>query len=207
MKQTSNYYNDKYDGNGFYWGLKPSDTCYLVMKHMPPEKPYTLLDIGCDEGRYAVFFARNGYKVTAFDLAAKGVEKTKRFAEKAGVEVDVFQADIPEYRLNENFDILFSTGTLHYIPPDLRKEIFDNFQSFTGENGIHMFSLFVRKPFIEPAPEMEINAFKWISGELFTYYQDWRIDYCTEEIFDCMSSGVPHKHATNRILARKVAVP
>lgn len=35
------------------------------------------------------------------------------------------------------------------------------------------------------------------------YYWDWEILYCTEEIFDCMSSGIPHKHAVNRIIARR----
>jgi hypothetical protein len=32
---------------------------------------------------------------------------------------------------------------------------------------------------------------------------DERYEFCTEEIFDCMSSGVPHQHAVNRIIARK----
>lgn len=67
-----------------------------------------------------------------------------------------------------------------------------------------MFSVFVKKPFIPIAPEGESTAHTWLSGDLFTYYHDWRIDYCIEEIFDCMSSGIPHQHATNRILAKKV---
>ena len=39
--------------------------------------------------------------------------------------------------------------------------------------------------------------------ELFTHYHDWLIESCTEEIFDCMSSGIPHQHAVNRVIARK----
>ena len=75
-----------------------------------------LLDIGCGEGRNAVFFARNGYDVTAFDLSPKGVEKTKALAEKAGVHINAFEADLLTYRLEESFDILFSTGVFHYVP-------------------------------------------------------------------------------------------
>ncbi len=67
-----------------------------------------------------------------------------------------------------------------------------------------MFSVFVKKPFVAPAPEKESAAQTWMSGELFTHYAEWKIEYCTEEIFDCMSSGVPHQHAANRILARKM---
>lgn len=39
---------------------------------MPPITPLKLLVIGCGEGRNAVFFARNGYEVSAFDLSTKG---------------------------------------------------------------------------------------------------------------------------------------
>ena len=68
---------------------------------------------------------------------------------------------------------------------------------------LNVFSVFVHKPFIEKAPDAEKTAYKWISGELLTYYHDWKIEYFVEEIFDCVSSGVPHKHAVNRIIARK----
>lgn len=67
-----------------------------------------------------------------------------------------------------------------------------------------IFSVFVKKPFIEKAPDRESKAQIWISGELSTFYHDWKIEYCNGEIFDCESSGIPHKHAINRIIARKV---
>ncbi|MDQ7797418.1 MAG: methyltransferase domain-containing protein [Candidatus Edwardsbacteria bacterium] len=199
----SNIYDDIYKQEEYYWGFKPAPTCFKVLQALPPVKKLKLLDIGCGEGRNAAFFARNGYDVTAFDLADAGVEKTKKLADKIGVKVKVFKANINEYRLTDKFDIIFSVGTLQYIPKEFREEIITNYKDHTKENGIHMLSVFVKKPFIEPAPEGEKNSHKWISGELLTYYHDWMIEYSTEEIFDCMSSGIPHKHATNRVLARK----
>jgi len=201
----SNIYDDIYKQEEYYWGFKPAPTCFKVLQALPPVKKLKLLDIGCGEGRNAVFFARNGYDVTAFDLADAGVEKTRKLADKTGVNVKVFKANINEYRLTDKFDIIFSVGTLHYIPKECREEIIANYKDHTKENGIHMLSVFVKKPFIEPAPEGEKSSYKWISGELFTYYHDWELEYSTEEIFDCMSSGNPHKHATNRMLARKVS--
>lgn len=172
---------------------------------MPPERPLKLLDIdiGCGEGRNAVFFARDGYQVSAFDLSTIGVEKTKKMAAEVGVSLVVFKADLLEYRLEESFDVLFSTGTLHYIPKELRAEILDNYKQHTNPEGMHVFSVFVSKPFIPQAPDAEANAHFWISGELLTYCHDWMIKFCTEEIIDCTSSGVPYQHDVSRIIARK----
>ena len=171
---------------------------------MPPDRPLRLLDIGCGEGRNAVFFARNGYEVHAFDISDKGLEKTKLLAEKAGVSVHIFQKDLNEFRLSEPFDILFSTGVLHSSHPSIRSELFENFKAFTNEGGLHVFSVFVTKPFIQPPPDGDANSHLWKSGELFLLYHDWKIEWCVEEIFDCMSSGIPHQHAVNRIVAKKL---
>ncbi len=199
-----NTYDKKYSQDEYYWGKRPSAICYRILQVMPPERTVRLLDIGCGEGRNAIFFARNGYEVTAFDLSPQGVEKTKRYADEARVSIEVFQANLNEFRLKEKFDIIFSTGVLHYIPPELRKEIFDNYRTFTSDNGLNAFSVFVSKPFIPRAPDAEKTAQKWLSGELFGYYHDWKIEFCEEDIFDCNSGGVPHKHAVNRMIARKV---
>ena len=163
-----------------------------------------MLDIGCGEGKDAVFFARNGYDVTAFDISDAGIEKTKRLAERVGVEVNVFKADILDFRLDTNFDIIYSSGVLHYITPQLRNELFANYKHFTNPNGLHVFNVFVEKPFIDHPPEKESTSCKWISGEIFTYYHDWLIQDCSEVIFDCNSSGIPHKHAMNKVVAQKL---
>jgi tellurite methyltransferase len=201
-KQT--IYEDEYAQEDYYWGLAPSKLCYKVLSLLPPTKPLKLLDIGCGEGKDSVFFARNGYHVTGIDIADAGIEKTKRLADKVGVHINVFKADILDFRLDTTYDILFSNGVLHYIKPELRKELFSNYQQHTSIGGIHILSAFVTKPFIPSPPENEPNAYKWNSGELFSLYSDWLIRECDEVIFDCCSSGIPHKHAMSIVAAEKV---
>lgn len=178
--------------------------CYQVLQLIPPTKHLKLLDVGCGEGKDAVFFARNGYDVSAFDVSDAGIEKTRSLAENVGVHVSVFKADILDYRLDTHYDIIFSSGVLHYIKPEYRKEIFDNYKRFTNENGIHVFNVFVNKPFIAPPPEKEPNVYKWYSGELLTHYHDWLIKDSSEIVFDCNSSGIPHKHAMTKMIAQKI---
>lgn len=196
-------YEEEYKTAEYYWGIEPSKMCLRVLDLLPPSTHLKLLDIGCGEGKDAVFFARNGYDVTAFDISDAGIEKTKRLADNAGIQVKVFKADILDFRLDCSYDILFSSGVLHYIKPQLRNEIFSNYKQFTKPNGLHVFNVFVQKPFIDPAPEKEATAHKWISGEIFTLYHDWLIQDCSEVIFDCNSSGVPHRHAMNKLIAQK----
>jgi hypothetical protein len=65
----------------------------------------------------------------------------------------------------------------------------------------------VRKPFIPLPPdieESEIAAGDWKSGELCMYYYDWLFHKNEERIFDCNSSGVPHQHCMDVLIAEKV---
>lgn len=64
-------------------------------------------------------------------------------------------------------------------------------------------TVLVEKPFIDPAPDAEDSAYLFRSGELMSYYHDWEILFTAEEVFDCNTSGVAHRHAINRIIARR----
>jgi len=200
----SKYYNNAYSNDDYYWGMEPSTMCYEVLRYLPPTRPLKLLDIGCGEGKDAVFFARCGYIVSAFDLSEAGLEKTRLLAEKAKVTVNIFKANLWHFRLTENYDILYSSGVFEYIKPEIRSEIMENYKAHVNDGGLVAFHTFVKKPFIERKPDRQRDSYAWKSGELFTYFHDWYIENCCEYIFDCNSSGVPHKHAANRLFARKI---
>lgn len=203
FKEDISYYENDYRKEEYFWGVQPSPMCLKILELLPPVRPLKLLDIGCGEGKDAVFFARCGYDVSAFDISEAGLEKTKRLADKARVHVRTFRANLWDYRLEENFDILYSSGVLHYIKTELRDEIMENYKTYVTESGLAAFHVFVEKPFIVAPPEKEEHAYHWKSGQLFTYFHDWYIEHCTEYVFDCNSSGIPHRHAANRMFARK----
>lgn len=201
-------YDAVYKKDEYYWGVQPSNMCLEILKFIPPipERQLKILDIGCGEGKDAVFFARCGYDVSAFDISEAGLDKLKRLADNANVHIKAFKADIVDYRLDEKFDILYSSGVLHYLKPAIRGEIMENYKSHIYENGLAAFLVLINKPFIVPEPDKENSSHlnSWKSGELFTYFHDWYIEYCGEDVFDCNSSGIPHKHAENILFARKI---
>ena len=202
--QSLTDYDKRYKTDGFYWGLTPNSLCYEIMRLKPPIKPYQVLDIGCGEGKDAVFLARNGYDVSAFDISEHGLSKARMLADNCGVKIGFFKADVRDFRLETDYDIIFSSGVFQYIPSEFRNSIVDNLKSHTTQNGINVINVFIRKPFIPLPPdieELEIAAGDWKSGELLTYYYDWLFHINKEIIFDCNSSGIPHKHCMDMLIA------
>lgn len=200
-------YDRRYNTEEYYWGLIPNRICYDIMKILPPIRPYRVLDMGCGEGKDAVFFAKCGYAVTAFDISEQGIEKAKRLAEYNKVDVRFFKADIFDYRPDAAYDIIFSSGMLHFVPPAQREELCDSLKAHTTDMGINAMNVFVQKPFITRAPDSTRDEEKrnpWRSGELFGYYHDWLFHTCREEIFDCNSGGTPHKHCMDTLIAQNM---
>lgn len=203
-KKTSVYYEERYKDAEYYWGVKPSFMCLEVLRILPPDRPLRVLDAGCGEGKDAVFFAKNGYKVSAFDITGSGIEKAKQLAGRHGVDIDFFRADILDYRLEREFDVIFCSGVLHYLPEKTRGEVLDDWKRHTAAGGVNALNVFVQKPFIQNPPDEEPGHFpSWRSGELFGHYHDWRFERCEEIIFDCSSGGTPHKHCMDTLIAVK----
>jgi tellurite methyltransferase len=200
-----NAYDRKYAGADFYWGKVPSSMAPRVVETIRPSTSFRprLIDLGCGEGRDAIYFAQHGFEVTGLDLSAVGLEKAKGYAGEAGVQIETICADVADYALKDTYDVVFSTGTLHFLPPEIRQARFENYKAHTTPAGIHVISIFVDKPFIPPAPDADPGAILFESGELLSYYWDWEVVYFMEEIFDCNSGGVPHKHCIDRLIARR----
>ncbi len=203
-KLDTTHYEKKYQSDDFYWGNQIWEGCYKVLQYMPPIKRLRLLDMGCGEGQAAVFFAKNSYSVSAFDISESGIEKGIRLAEANHVEVDFFQADINQYQLGSTYDVVFASGVLQYITEDKRSDIISMLKEHTNRNGIHVLNVFVEKPFLDVPPDWEKKEFFWNSGELMNYYHDWKIETVEEIIFECDSSGIAHKHCMDVLIARKI---
>ena len=132
-------YDHRYKSKENYWDFKPSGMALKFLELFPPVKRSPrVLEIGCGEGGTAVFLARNGYDVTAFDLAETGVRKTLENAEKFQTSVKAFVADVNEYLPTEEYDIIFSSGTIQYLFPDRRKIFIEACQQKTAPKGLNV---------------------------------------------------------------------
>ena len=108
-------YEKWYEGDDYYWGTDPSSFLDELIQLCPPSAEKNVLDIGCGEGKDAVYMAQRGYNVSAFDLTENGIRKTKALAETRGVKINAYVDDINTFDTNEQYDIIYSTGTVQYL--------------------------------------------------------------------------------------------
>ena len=197
----SKFYDEKYTNEDSFWGKLPSSMARIFFQQYLPNNNPKLLDIGCGEGRDSVFFAQNGCQVTGFDASEVGVKKSIALAKELNLQIHFFQADINQYRLDTEFEVIFSSGALHYIPLNLREEIIANYKQHSKAGGVHAHTVPVHKPFIPRDPTADSMEQDWRSGEILMYYHDWEIEFFAEEIQIDIKSG--YKFPINRVIARK----
>lgn len=204
MNSDRTQYEKLYDSEAYYWGTEPADFLERLITLKPPRRGMKVLDIGCGEGKDAVYMAKKGYTVTAFDLAASGISKTIRLAEEAGVKINAYVDDINTFVTDERFDIIYSSGTLQYLFTDKIFPFFQKINKMTNPRGLNYFNVFVAKPFIDEAPDWDREETLWKTGDLFDWYRDWKVHYIDEFIFEDNSNGIPHLHCMDSILAEKM---
>jgi SAM-dependent methyltransferase len=83
--------------------------------------PGAALDLGCGNGRHAVWLAQHGFHVTAVDFSEEALRQARQRAADAGVEVDWVHADIRAYEPGVEAFSLVLVGYLH-LPSDERRE-------------------------------------------------------------------------------------
>lgn len=196
-------YHAMYENEAYYFGTAPTPFCYRILDKYPPARHLKLLEIGCGEGRDAVFFARNGYDVTAFDIVPDGIKKAEQLAAFHNVTINAFVTDMITFSPKEQYDIVYGSRVLHYLPKENRDAFFETYKNATVSGGINAFLVLVDKPFVGSAPDNDETSFLMKSGEIFTCYHDWEFLVFEEDYIDCNSSGVPHKHCVNLMIARK----
>ncbi|RBP95343.1 tellurite resistance protein TehB [Cytobacillus firmus] len=59
---------------------KPSEEVINVSKHL--HRNSKILDLGCGDGRHAIYLARMGHIVDAIDISKAGIAKVNRIKEK-----------------------------------------------------------------------------------------------------------------------------
>lgn len=192
-----------YGRDEYYWGTDPSRLARRTIDQLSGD-PHgrRLLDLGAGEGRDSVYFAEHGFEVYAVDVSPAGLEKATRLARARGVEITTIEGDANEFTFPKPVDIVFSTGAVQFIEPEVRPRQFRRFRRATNPGGLHAIFAFVDHPDVPPAPDTTPDQYLLDRDELQGYYADWETVHSEEIIFKDDSGGIPHRHAARIHLAR-----
>ena len=178
--KIAQYEKNQQEGTKF-WKHATNKLALDVLNILPPIEQKNLLEIGCGDGQDAVFFARNGYLVSAFDVNESNLTDGRKLAQEVGVNVNFFGADILTYQIDGNFDIIYANNATQIIPPNERRRIFEMIQAHTNIGGINVLNAFVEKNFIEPLKKSDDGEYFYKTAELFGYYGiNWKLEVMKE---------------------------
>lgn len=97
--------------------------------------PLRVLDVGCGQGRDAVFIARLGHTVVAVDLAPSGIRDLEATAKTEGLPIKGVVADITEYAPEGMFDVIVIDRVLHMLGEPDRIAVLSGLLGHLSANG------------------------------------------------------------------------
>ena len=161
--EPKDYFPKKYNSNPVH---------SEVLEAMESLSPGKALDLGCGQGRNALFLAQHGFEVTAVDQNELALEILQRIVEQEDLEMTVGLYDINSANLKQSYDLIVSTVVLMFLQADRIPAIIRNMQDQTNPGG---YNLIVCAMDTEDYPCQVPFSFTFKEGELADYYKDWEL--------------------------------
>lgn len=138
MKQ---FWNDRYTKSEFAYGKEPNQ---FLKEHIHLFPKGKVLFVAEGEGRNAVFAAKNGLQVYAFDYSDSGQKKAMVLASENNVVIDYEVSDVLQLSYEKNsFDAI--VFIFAHFPSDIRKKAHEELLSLVKPNGKIVFEAFSKE--------------------------------------------------------------
>jgi len=199
------FWEDAYKQDGpadTFSGGRPSQEFLDLVNKLP--RAARVLDLGCGDGRNALFLAEHGYDVTAVDMSANAIDKLNRLASEKEININTQVQDMRDYVFTNVHDLIISHGNLHLIEREDWIDLIEKIQNNTAVGGYNVIAVFTDS-IPPPADLVEFTVGLFMEGELFEYYNDWKIFLKESYVLEDEHPGSPkHRHPINKIVAQKV---
>lgn len=132
------FWDERYKQDDYVYGKEPNEYLKAKLKEL---KPGSIIFPADGEGRNAVFAAKEGWEVSAFDISTEGRKKALKLAKEEGVRIDYKISDLQHLRVKkEEFDAI-ALIYAHFPPPE-RKQFFSLIHQYLKEGGKIIFEGF-----------------------------------------------------------------
>jgi SAM-dependent methyltransferase len=135
------FWNTKFSKADYFYGINPNEFFASNMKILENHKK--LLCLGEGEGRNALFFAKNGFDVSAIDASNLGLEKLKNRAIEEKLDIQTICMDLNDWTVLEKYDVIVASY-LHMYKNE-REELFKKIENSLNTNGYFIGEFFSTK--------------------------------------------------------------
>lgn len=134
-------WNDRYSKEEFAYGEQPNNYLKEQLEKLSPGK---ILFPAEGEGRNAVFAAKLGWTVSAFDISVEGRNKALRLAETNKVTIDY---EVGELQTLNYYAGQFDAIALIYahFPADIKSSFHKTLDTYLRKGGLVIFEAFSKK--------------------------------------------------------------
>jgi len=141
MNNWTQRWNDRYSSEEFAYGEDPNN---YLKEQLEKLNPGAILFPAEGEGRNAIFAAKSGWKVSAFDISEEGKNKALKLAAANNVSIDYQVSELETLDFQEE---QFDTIALIYahFPAEIKSAIHKQLDKLLRKNGIVIFEAFSKK--------------------------------------------------------------
>ena len=168
--EAADYFNKKYGMSATHSAVRAAEGIVPVGK---------VLDMGCGQGRNALYLGLKGFDVTAVDNNPNAVQNVEELARIEELNVRAFEYDLNAANIQENFDYMVATVVFMFLMPRYVPDVIANIKEHTNPGG---YNLIVSAMDTEDFPCPMPFPFKFGEGELREYYKDWESVEYKEEL-------------------------
>ena len=168
--EAADYFNKKY-------GMSATHSAVVAAENIVPAGK--ALDMGCGQGRNALYLGLKGFDVTAVDNNPHAVQNVEELARIEELNVRAFEYDLNAANIQENFDYMVATVVFMFLMPRYVPDVIANMKEHTNPGG---YNLIVSAMDTEDFPCPMPFPFKFGEGELREYYKDWELVEYKEEL-------------------------
>jgi SAM-dependent methyltransferase len=135
------FWNGKFSKADYFYGINPND--FLASNIELLKNHQKLLCLGEGEGRNAIFFAKNGFEVSAIDASNLGLEKLQNRAIQEKLDIKTICRDLNFWKADEKYDVIVASYLHMY--KDEREELFKKIEESLNKNGYFIAEFFSTK--------------------------------------------------------------
>ncbi|RJQ52481.1 MAG: class I SAM-dependent methyltransferase [Actinobacteria bacterium] len=139
----SDYWNERFKGEGRIWGDEPSPSAMAAARLFQVWEVSRVLVPGCGYGRHCAYFAKEGFEVVGIDTSSVALKLAGELAAERKAEVELVEGDATAIPLSPGeVDAVYDRALLHLLSASERGKAISEYHRVLRPDGIVFLSCF-----------------------------------------------------------------